>query len=294
MLLHKFCKNLYVHTVVFTFAILLVLSSCECLAAQNILLGKWQPDKCVITESNGMQKAVSAKITLQFFENNVIVLTAPEKRSIGGKYALHDGSKLFVNIPSKGLMYFAFPNRCEVQRLKNQLTVHGELKDDDNSLLYSVEAVYTLIEGFEESTTFPAPNLDRFTMQKEWDESNVDAKWKDTHHVKYTNSSGDIIDKLVANQWVVRDEKAQSDISAKDSIVWGWRIVSKDAKSKSVDMTKGYLIIDSNCNGTFDKRYPLKEYQPQEQTQQQPQQQSEPAGIPECARWDALSKLMKQ
>ena len=230
MLSHALWRNIIILAQILMLATLFTSSSVS-LGAENILVGKWQTDSYEITEGNVIKKPIIAGTTLHFFENNVFVLSGTGKNSIGGKYTLQNNSELRFNLPLKVLVSYSFPKRCKVQRLQDPLTLHGELKDG-NTILYILEAKYTLIDALGEKATFSAPTLDGFAIQKEWDDSTIDPLWKDTHHVKYANSTGDRIDKLAANQWIIEGGKAHANVPDKDSMVWAWDSNIKRYKAK--------------------------------------------------------------
>jgi hypothetical protein len=97
---------------------------------------------------------------------------------------------------------------------------------------------------------------------------------KDTHNIKYTNSKGDRIQRLETNRGGSAQAGGNAKPSAADRTVWGWMVISGDAAQGTDDLTKNYKIVDSNCNGTFDKKYSFRE----------------PSPIPDCAFWDAMSE----
>jgi len=242
-------------------------------ASENSMIGKWRTDECVITEQNGNKRTVQQGTTLQLYPNNVFTLSIPNARTLGGRYRWKDESSVVFIVPDQALMMLGLPKNGTVHRSQNRMKMQGELRSGD-VIIHTMEASYTLLDDFSEKETFPAPNLEGFTVAKEWDDSTISPQWKDTHSIKYTNNKGDRIHRLEANRGGVAQAGGNAKLSPAGRKVWGWMVISGDAKNGPGDLTKNSRIIDSNCNGTFDKKYSL----------------TEPTQIPGCAFWDAMSE----
>ncbi|MBM4271802.1 MAG: hypothetical protein FJ139_06590 [Deltaproteobacteria bacterium] len=93
-----------------------------------------------------------------------------------------------------------------------------------------------------EKGVFPPPSLEGYTKSNEWDHDVDKDGIKESHIIKYTNSAGDTI---------LKTSTRGTD--------WLWLKKTQDYNSNQPDITKGYVIRDSNCDGKFDEKYSLSE-----------------------------------
>jgi len=92
----------------------------------------------------------------------------------------------------------------------------------------------------EPAAVYQPPDMSKFIMSSENDADGDGDGVKETHVRHYKNLAGDKVFSM----------------TAKDRL-WAWSLESRGADGK--DLTRNYVIRDSNCDGVFDERYGLDE-----------------------------------
>lgn len=84
------------------------------------------------------------------------------------------------------------------------------------------------------------PDLTDFQLEKEFDSDGDDDGIKETHVRLYKNYSDDSISSMTTNDKL-----------------WAWSLDTNGDDDR--DKANNYIIVDSDCNGRFDKKYGLSE-----------------------------------
>lgn len=102
-------------------------------------------------------------------------------------------------------------------------------------LVASPQFVFAVVKG-----VFQAPAIDTYILHGESDGDGDGDGVKETHIRRYLNKAGDSVFSMASGEKL-----------------WAWSL--NTSGSDDTDLTKDYVIRDSNCDGIFDEKYRLDE-----------------------------------
>ena len=102
-------------------------------------------------------------------------------------------------------------------------------------LVVNSQFVFAAVKG-----EFQAPAIDTFILHGESDGDGDGDGVNETHIRRYLNKAGDSVFSMASGEKL-----------------WAWSL--NTSGSDDTDLTKDYVIRDSNCDGIFDEKYRLDE-----------------------------------